>query len=123
MNNSFVDFLFILLCALVVTLSKSVEVGQVETAPAKVSEGQSAKVDQARSEPLVVQSDGVFFRDAPHPDAQTALADVDMGTTLLLIAGSEDVAHQRVMTVWSDLTRQGRRVQFGVREQAPENTP
>ncbi|MEM7682188.1 MAG: hypothetical protein AAF288_09555 [Planctomycetota bacterium] len=123
MNHSFVDFLFILLCALVVTLSKSVEVGQVETAPAKVSEGQSAKVDQARSEPLVVQADSVFFREAHHPTADAALSEVDPGITLLLIAGSEDVAHQRVMTVWSNLTRDGRRVQFGVREQSAEGSP
>ncbi len=117
-NKSFVDLLFILLCGTIVMLSRSIQVGAVDTAPARVGGGGLSEVcaDEIR---LVAVSDRRYewtdvdggLRRADGADEVAAAMDAD--DCVLLVAGNEGVSHHRVMEAWSAFRKAGCRVKLG----------
>ena len=112
MNRSFVDLLFILLCGTILLLSQSLQIGAVDTTPAKIGGGGISEV-RADEVVLVVvavdqitlqRQDGTTIELADHEQLSSH---VEPGPCVLLVPGDEEVSHHRVMQVWSACRKAG----------------
>ena len=115
--KSFVDLLFILLCSTIVMLSRSIEVGAVEINPAKVGSGSVSEVraDDVRVvsvNKLTVTLSDDSDRVIEFEDVTKAAAAAGPDKCILLSAATEEVTHHRIMQVWSDLIKAGKKVKL-----------
>jgi biopolymer transport protein ExbD len=101
-SKSFVDILFILLCATIVLLSQSLQVGAVKTAPAEVGGGaiSPVKADEVRA---VVVNQKDLLIDGVSVGVQGLKGKLESHECALLVPGDEGLSHHRMMKVWSDL--------------------
>ncbi len=112
-NRSFVDLVFILLCAAVVLLSRSVYMGSVQAAPAEVDQGLSQPLEPTKTRLIVIGATDLRIEGGePLTDAAAVLDAVGDSDLLALVPADESVSHHRVLTVWSQLRSAGRTVQF-----------
>ncbi len=113
--KSFIDLAFILLCAAIVLLSQSVQLGSLDAAPAEVDAGQTQSVQPAEVIIVVVDANALRHNQATFPNANALHEALPPDAKLVLIPASEDLPHHRVMEVWSQLQTLTRDVQLGTR--------
>ena len=113
--KSFIDLLFILLLSTIVLLMQSVHVGSLDVSPAEVGVGGVSRVKASEVRVVVITEEGLKLDDRVWPDAEQLAEQVAPGDTALLIGGSPDGQHHRVMRVWSRLQESGVRVKLGVK--------
>jgi len=119
MSRSFVDILFILLCSTVVMLSQSLQIGSLDVAPAKVGGGGISAICADDVQLLVVHKDGLEIVDVTGQHKRQVQNMEELAGVIrdphgvILVAGSEDVSHQRVMHVWSECRNSGWVVKLG----------
>ena len=113
-SRSFVDVLFILLCATIVMLSQSLRIGSVEASPAKIGGGAISEIDAADVRPVIVQSDHLVMDDHRHESVAAILVDLPASACIVLIAGSPELSHHRMMSIWSEVHDAGVTVKLGV---------
>ena len=127
-HKSFIDMLFILLCATIVLLSESIRIGTVDAKPAEVGGGAVAEISINQVRLVIVQDDGLIFEEKPYAEwMQLVKANRWVGDEcVVLIPEAEDVTHHRMMKAWSDFLEAGFQVKFGAQaipeEQSTENT-
>lgn len=114
-SKSFVDLLFILLLGTFVMLSRSVEVGAIETAPAEVGVGGTAADDIDSACVVVVHDAGVTLRDGPVVADERAAGGIGADEWVLLVPADAGLSHHRIMEVWSVIRAAGHAVRLGVR--------
>ncbi|MEM9065170.1 MAG: hypothetical protein AAGB51_06725 [Planctomycetota bacterium] len=114
-GKSFVDLLFILLLGTLVMLSRSIEVGSLDTAPAEVGTGGSAPENIDRACVVVVGDESVGIgSEEGIPDADAA-SRIEAEQWVLLVPAHESLSHHRMMAVWSVMNDAGYTVKLGVR--------
>ena len=104
MLKSFIDVMFILLCAAVALLSRTVYVGTAEAEAAKIG-GETVSSSESRLVAVVVRPDALLVEGRDVGDDPSAVAGA-MGegpATAVLIPSDAGVAHHRVMEVWAAL--------------------
>jgi hypothetical protein len=125
MMRSFVDLVFILLCATVVLLTQSVTLKGLKADPTDIGDGDAHTIDSSRTEILVVSDEWVGLGGAKFSTPDAALASVaqDPDVTVVIVPEHADVSHHRVIGTWWDLKRSGLHVELGVRPENPEQRP
>lgn len=118
-SKSFIDVLFILLCATIVLLSESVHVGAVATEPARIGSG---GIDPVQQEDVRIVAVGPSYvnlddqrLDMPLPRITNVAGMDDRQACYVVVPAEKGVAHQRVMDVWSELQQQGVDVRLGAK--------
>ena len=120
MFRSFVDLLFILLCGTIVSLSQSLQLGAIETAPAKVGSGGISEVSADEIDVLVINESDYQWVHGSDAESVTVTSldqlDAYLQETrcLVIVAGTEVISHQRVMDCWDQCRILGIKVQLGV---------
>ena len=115
MYRSFVDLVFIILCALAVILDRSVELRGLRADLAGVGEGGTEEIALADMEPMVVGDDSVHLAGRDFPGVPAALAGLRPEATVVVVPASDAVSHQRVIAAWWEVRRTGRHAELGVR--------
>lgn len=115
MYRSFVDLVFIVLCALAVILERSVELRGLRADLADVGEGGTAEIATEDMEPLVVCEDRVQAAGRDFPGVPAALSAIPPGAAVVVVPAGESVSHQRVIAAWWEVRRTGRHAELGVR--------
>ena len=129
MTKGFVDILFILLCSTIVMLSQSLQVSSLDIAPAKVGGNgvSSVNADDVRLVVVYEDSLGIIEREVNSTIKVSGLPDVigalGLDKCILLMAGNEDVSHQRVMDVWSQCQESDLAVKLGAQPKQEYGTP
>lgn len=119
-TKSFIDLLFILLCATIVMLTQSVQVGTVSTAPAEVDGDQLAEHDKPEMRVVVVGSESLYLDGEPVARAAEIAPQIDPRAMAVVMPRDDGLSHHRVMAVWSDLRELGVDAQLGaVQEDEP----
>lgn len=125
MFKSFVDLLFILLCGTIVSLSQSLQLGALETAPAKVGSGGISEVRADQVDVLVVNESDyqLVLGSGTEPIEVVSLDQLDSylqnTRCLVIVAGTDVISHQRVMDCWDHGRTLGIKVQLGVDKKEP----
>ncbi len=118
-SKSFVDVLFILLLGAMVMLTRSVRLGAVDTAVARLGPAGIAPVSAADIQVVAVAERHLSLGELKL-DSTAALADrLQRAKAVLLVTAEADLRHHRVLDVWSDLTNSGFDVKLGARPRQP----
>jgi len=112
--RSFIDVLFILLLSAIVLLSQSTQIGELETAPARIGQGGISPIRAEEVRLVAVATDGLALDGQRFSRIERLDGALPPGAPVLLVTERADVAHQRVMEVWSALRERGRDVRLGV---------
>ena len=115
MYRSFVDLVFIILCALAVLLDQSIAVRGLRADPADVGSGGTEAIALEDMEVLVVGDEAFGLGGEEYPDAGSAVAAAGPDKPIVVVPESDSVSHHRVVEVWWDIRRTGRHVELGVR--------
>lgn len=115
MYRSFVDLVFIVLCALAVMLDQSVSLRGLRADPADVGSGGTQEISVDEMEVLVVGDGGFGIAGTEYPDAESALAALAPDVPVVVVPESDAVSHHRVVATWWAIRRTGRHVELGVR--------
>lgn len=115
MYRSFVDLVFIVLCALAVMLEQSISVGGLSAEPADVGNGGVRDIPLEDMEVLIVGESSFGLGGAQFGDAGSALAQVGPEVPIVVVPEGNGVSHHRVIEAWWDIRRTGRHVELGVR--------
>ncbi len=123
--KSFIDVLFIILLATLVMLTKSVQLGAVDTALTTLGAGGISPVNAGDVQivivgPEQVQLDGTTWQTCDELGNQIRPHD-----PVLLVTADAEVSHHRVMRVWSDLRELELDVMLGARprQTVPNSEP
>lgn len=125
MFKSFVDILFILLCGTLVMLSRSIQMGTLDTAPAQLGGGGISEVQADQVVLVAVHPETVAVADPQEnehqtfADCQEAFTQLKAYDCVLLVGGTPEIPHQRVMDCWEACQKMGLNVKLGV---APRET-
>jgi biopolymer transport protein ExbD len=103
LSRSFVDVLFILLLGTMVMLSRSVQVGAVDTELLRLGHGAVSPVRSEDIRLLVVGETSLQLEDHDVTGVDELVPWIRPEDAVLLVARGADVPHQRVMAVWSEL--------------------
>jgi hypothetical protein len=115
MYRSFVDLVFIVLCALAVVLTESVSLRGLKTDPVDVGAEGAARLplDQMG---MIVVGEGHLAIDGDRFDRlEDALGAIAADKAVVVVPESDTVSHHRIVAVWWDIHRTGRHVELGVR--------
>lgn len=120
MARSFVDLVFIILCAVIVLLTESVQLQGLDAAPAGVGDEAAHEVALDEMEVIVVADDwyGCAGERALSVDGALRLAPRD--AAILVVPESSAVSHHRVIGAWWDIRSRGRVVELGVESASDE---
>lgn len=123
MLRSFVDFVFILLCATIVLLTESVALKGLTADPTDVGDGDAHAIDANRTEILVVSDEwlGVGGERFTAPESAVARLSQDRDVTIVIVPEHSSVSHHRVIGTWWDLKKTGRHVELGVRPESSKS--
>jgi len=117
MFRSFVDLVFILLCAVLVLLTNSVQLKGLSADVSDVGEHESNAIDPHETLIVVVSEDWLGI-DGKHlsdvSEVQSALK-AQSKTSVVVIPETSSVSHHRVIETWWTLKQSGWRVELGVR--------
>ena len=103
MLKSFIDLMFILLCASLALLSRTIYVGESEAEAAQIGGGGPS--GESRLIAVVVAADSLSISGEPVADSAALaerLAD-EIDATAVLVPEGDGVSHHRVMEVWAAL--------------------
>ena len=115
MYRSFVDLVFIILCALAVMLDQSIAVRGLRADPADVGNGGTEEIALEDMEVLVVGEEAFGLGGEEYADAGSAVAAAGPDAPIVVVPESDSVSHHRVVETWWDIRRTGRHVELGVR--------
>lgn len=115
MYRSFVDLVFVILCALAVMLDQSIAVRGLRAEPAAVGNGGTEEIALEDMEVLVVGEEAFGLGGEEYADADSAVAAAGPGVPIVVVPESDSVSHHRVVETWWDIRRTGRHVELGVR--------
>lgn len=123
MFRSFVDLVFILLCAVVVVLTQSVPLKGLKADPTDVGDGEAHAIDSGVTEILVVSDDWIGFNGEKFDGLESAAKRLssDVNATTVVVPEHAEVSHHRVIRTWWELKRAGRHVELGVRPESGES--
>lgn len=123
MFRSFVDLVFIMLCAVVVILTQSVPLKGLKADPTDVGNGEAHSIDSGVTEILVVSDEWIGLNGERFEALEAAVEHLssDSGATVVVVPEHADVSHHRVIRTWWDLKRTGRHVELGVRPESGES--
>ena len=123
--KNFIDLLFILLICAIVLLSESIRIGAVETAPPIIAaQGAASMVEPAEIRVVVVNEDHLILDEQSYDTAQALANQLQRSDTVLIVSGTEQITHHRMMGVWSGFQELGFAVKLGVQpesKQAPNS--
>ena len=119
--KTFVDVLFILLLGTMVMLTRSIQLGALDTVVATMgAEGVSpVRADQVQV--IVVGEHELLFDGRPWQRIDELAGRIRSADPVLLITADRDVRHHRVMAIWSALQARGLDVKLGA--QPARETP
>lgn len=115
MYRSFVDLVFIVLCALAVILSQSVSLHGLKADPVDVGADGADRIPLESMGMLVVGAEDVAIGGTRFPVLDDALRSLEATQGVVVIPESDAVSHHRIVSVWWDVHRTGRHVELGVR--------
>lgn len=115
MSRSFVDLMFILLCAVISLVTQATNLRSLRIDPADAGTGGTRAVAGSSIEVVAVSDEALDFRGQRLTSADEVRAASDPDMLLLLVPEHERVSHHRVLALWRDLTRLGLRVELGVK--------
>jgi hypothetical protein len=115
MSRSFVDLMFILLCAVISLVAQATNLRSLRIDPADAGTGGTRAVAGSSIEVVAVSDEALDFRGQRLTSADEVRAASDPDMLLLLVPEHERVSHHRVLALWRDLTRLGLRVELGVK--------
>ena len=120
MFRSFVDLVFILLCAVVVILTQSVPLKGLKADPTDVGDGETSSIDSGVTEILIISDDWVGLNGERFDALEAAMERLsnESDTTTVVVPEHADVSHHRVIRAWWELKRTGRHVELGVRPES-----
>lgn len=123
MFRSFVDLVFILLCAVVVILTQSVSLKGLKADASDIGDGESHSIDSGTTEILIVSDEWVGLDGQRYDTVEAAIGRLssDPDTTTVVVPEHADVSHHRVIRTWWDLKRAGRHVELGVRPEPAQS--
>lgn len=107
LTKGFVDLLFILLCATIVMLSRSVQLGSLELAPARVGAAALSRVHAEDVRLVAVAADHLAEDGRRFADVGALIESLEPGQCVLLSPADAALPHRRVMAVWSSLDARG----------------
>jgi hypothetical protein len=123
MYRSFVDLVFIILCALSVVLTESVSLRGLKTDPVDVGAEGAMRLPLDQMSVIVVGEGDLTIDGNRFGRLEDALASIAAGKAVVVGPESDVVSHHRIVAVWWDIHRTGRHVELGVRaEGAKERT-
>lgn len=113
-SRSFVDLLFILLCAAIVMLANSSPLRVADADPAKAAGG--GKLDLAGRDLrlLVVDETSLWLDEQPLPQASSLGSAFSSADRVVIVPRTAAVTHHRVIEVWSELQAAGIDADLGV---------
>jgi len=117
MYRSFVDLVFIVVCALAVVLTQSVTLRGLKADPVDVGAEGSSRIPLESMKMLVVGADHLAIDDARFESVEHAIGALQDGQGVVVIPESDAVSHHRIVGVWWDVHRSGRHVELGVRSE------
>ena len=113
-SRSFVDLLFILLCAAIVMLANSSPLRVAEADPAKAAGGGTLDLAGRELRLLVVGETELWIGEEP-VEAGTPIAQRFAGSDrVVIVPRAASVTHHRVIEVWSALQAAGIEADLGV---------
>lgn len=113
--KNFIDLLFILLICAIVLLSESIRIGAVETAPPIIAaEGATSKVEPAEIRVVIVNDDHLILDEQSYEAVSSLAEQLESADTVLIVSGTEEVTHHRMMDIWSGFQELGFAVKLGV---------
>ncbi|MSQ90753.1 MAG: hypothetical protein EXS01_05080 [Phycisphaerales bacterium] len=120
MYRSFVDLVFIILCALIVVLAEAGtdSLRGLSADPADVGDQGTHELDDGGFEFLVVSEVGFIVRDTHFTKVADALNLLDPGLAVVVVPESSLLSHDRVIGAWWEARQSGRHVELGVRTDA-----
>lgn len=120
MFRSFVDLVFIMLCAVVVILTQSVPLKGLKADPTDVGDGEAHSIDSGVTEILVVSDEWIGLNGARFDSIEAAMKRLsnESDATTVVVPEHADVSHHRVIRAWWDLKKTGRHVELGVRPES-----
>ncbi|MBM4361316.1 MAG: hypothetical protein FJ104_01455 [Deltaproteobacteria bacterium] len=113
-SRSFVDLLFILLCAALVMLANSSQLRVAEATPAKVAGGGRLDLAGRELRVLVVGPVQVGLDDERWDGDAPPVGVLAADDRVVVVPADEEVSHHRVLRVWFELREQGLEVDLGV---------
>ena len=115
-SKSFIDLLFILLCATIVMLGESVRLGAVQADPVQAPRGDLDRVDWNAARVVAVDEANLALDDHHFTDVTQLIAHLTSNTPpppILLVPANDRVTHHRVMNVWTRLRNANLNAQLG----------
>lgn len=123
MYRSFVDLVFIMLCALAVIVAQSITLRGLKVDPVDVGAEGAESLPGGEPVVLVVGEADVAVTDTRFDDVPSALASIPGPAPIVVVPESDGISHHRVVAVWWELHQSGHRVDLGVRAPEPEHAP
>jgi biopolymer transport protein ExbD len=120
MYRSFVDLVFIMLCALTLVLTQSISLKGLKANPADADAAQSGSITAHRIQVVVIAEEWMGVDGEKFNDVQSLLGRIDPAAQLVVVPENAEVSHHRVMEAWTILRRSGREVELGVRPSKEE---
>ena len=114
-SKSFIDLLFILLCATIVLLSESVQIGAIDTAPVQVGGNGISSININDVRVVVVDDEQLSLDHKQYKSPEQLLKSLQSGQCVVLVAATENLKHHRIMNVWDVLSSSGIEVKLGAR--------
>ncbi len=122
MYRSFVDLVFIILCAVILVLTQSIPLKGLKANPADADATQSGAFSALRIQVVVIAEKWVGVEGEKFIDIQAILKILDPMAQLVVVPENSNVSHHRVMEVWTVFRRSGREVELGVRPKQEAGT-
>ena len=97
MYRSFVDLVFIMLCALTLVLTQSISLKGLKANPADTDAAQSGSITAHRIQVVVIAEEWMGLDGEKFNDVQSLLGRVDPAAQLVVVPENAEVSHHRVM--------------------------
>ncbi len=115
MYRSFVDLVFIILCAVILVLTQSIQLKGLKANPADADSTQSSAMASNRIQIVVIAEQWIGMEGVKFIDFQAILSNLDPLVQVVVVPENSNVSHHRVMEAWSIFRRKGYAVELGVR--------
>ncbi len=114
-SKSFIDLLFILLCATIVLLSESVRIGMIDTAPVEMGGGGVSRISIEDVHVVVVDEKTLTMDSKSYESPDKLILQVPREHCFVLVPATAELKHHRIMKVWDALSTSGFDVKLGAR--------
>jgi biopolymer transport protein ExbD len=113
-SRSFVDLLFILLCAAIVMLANSSPLRVAEADPARAAGGGTLDLAGRELRLLVVGETELWIGEEPVAEGEAIATRFAASDRVVIVPSAVWVTHHRVIEVWSQLQAAGVEADLGV---------